>query len=321
MTLDELKARQGWPLTQKIDHAIMTIETFIARSGRPAYVAFSGGKDSTVLLDIVRRYLPSYDIPAVFCNTGNEWPEIVRFVKSIPDVVTIHPEKPVREVLAAYGFPLLSKQVAHDVRQLQHTKSAALLHKRVHGTKRRTGQVPVRWQYLRHAPFDISEKCCDYLKKRPFYRYEKQTGRAPILGVMACESRLRMSMYLRRGGCNSFDEHRPACYPLSIWTDADIWEYIRRYSVPYSEIYDRAGVEQTGCMFCGFGAHLEKGDNTRFARLYALHPQMYCAMMRYSNKGVTYRRALHYIGVSLPDENRQGDLFAPQETPRRLNGD
>lgn len=42
-----------------------------------AYVSFSGGKDSTVLLDIARKIYP--EIPAVFSNTGLEYPEIRKF--------------------------------------------------------------------------------------------------------------------------------------------------------------------------------------------------------------------------------------------------
>lgn len=60
-------------------------------------------------------------------------------------------------------------------------------------------------------------------------------------------------------------------------------------------------------MFCGFGAHLEK--RSRFAILYDLHPKAYEVFMRYENNGVTYRQVLHRIGVQLPDEVRQLELF------------
>lgn len=79
MTIDELRERQQWSLSQKIDHSLGVIDQFLSRCG--AYVAFSGGKDSTVLLDLCRIIKP--DIKAVFCNTGNEYPEIVKFVREL----------------------------------------------------------------------------------------------------------------------------------------------------------------------------------------------------------------------------------------------
>lgn len=90
MTIQELNTRQGWTLSQKIDHAVGTVEAFLSRTGKVPYVSFSGGKDSTVLLDIVRRFVDR-DIKAVFCNTGNEYPEIVRFVRSTENVTIIRP--------------------------------------------------------------------------------------------------------------------------------------------------------------------------------------------------------------------------------------
>lgn len=71
MNLQELRERQSWTLEQKIDHSLGTIEAFVSRMGGvdKVYVAFSGGKDSTVLLDLCRKVYPN--IQAVFCNTGD----------------------------------------------------------------------------------------------------------------------------------------------------------------------------------------------------------------------------------------------------------
>ncbi len=309
MTTQELRTRQNWTLEQKIDHSIGAIEAFIARTGKVPYVSFSGGKDSTVLLDLVRRFVDR-DIKGVFCNTGNEWPEIVRFVRQTDNVTIIWPTMTIKEVLAKHGFPLITKEQAKGIREAKYTKNAALLEKHLHGSRNsnyKSGKISDCWQFLIKAEFDVSEKCCDCLKKRPFHKYEKATGEAPILGIMAEESDLRQSQYVRRGGCNSF-EGRVASYPISIWTGKDSDEYLRKFNVPYSTIYDNPGVRQTGCMFCGFGAHLGQGFS-RFELLYDLHPKAYRLFMNYTNNGVTYRKALRRIGVALPDEQRQLKLF------------
>lgn len=78
MTIEELRHRQQWSLTQKIDHSLGVIEQFYNKLNGGVYVAFSGGKDSTVLYWLARKIYPN--IKAVFCNTRNEHPEIVKFV-------------------------------------------------------------------------------------------------------------------------------------------------------------------------------------------------------------------------------------------------
>lgn len=309
MTTKELQYRQSWTLNQKIDHSVGAVEAFVSQTGRTPYVSFSGGKDSTVLLDLIRRFF-NKDMKAVFCNTGNEYPEIVRFVRSTENVTIIKPLKTVPEVLEYYGFPLISKEQAHGIRQAKTTKSERLLSIRLYGSDPKkghtTGKISDRWQYLINAPFMISEKCCDCLKKRPFEIYQKETNEAPIIGVMAGESDQRKRQYVKRGGCNSFNENNLASYPISIWTDKDIWEYLRKFKVPYCELYDK-GHTRTGCMFCGFGAHLEKVS--RFELLYDLHPKAYSLFMNYQNNGISYREALRTVGIQLPDENRQLKLF------------
>lgn len=311
MDIQTLQERQRWTLEQKIDHAVATVENYIAKTGKTPYVSFSGGKDSTVLLDLVRRFVDS-SIKGVFCNTGNEFPEIVRFVRSTHNVIIIRPNLSVRKVLSTYGFPLISKEQAHGIRQARTTKSKKLLNIRLHGTDKNkgyiSGKIADKWQPLIYAPFTISELCCDYLKKKPFKLYQKETGEVPIIGTMATESEVRKQQYVRRGGCNSFREGHLGSYPLSIWTDADIWGYLRKFNVPYCELYDK-GANRTGCMFCGFGAHLEKPTSSRFAVLHRLHPNAYKAFMNYTNNGITYREALRAVGVVLPDENRQLSLF------------
>ena len=171
MTIQELNTRQGWTLSQKIDHAVGTVEAFLSHTGKVPYVSFSGGKDSTVLLDIVRRFVDR-DIKAVFCNTGNEYPEIVRFVRSTENVTIIRPGITVRKLSESMVFRLISKEQAHGIRQAKTTKSEKLLAIRLHGTDATrgytSGKIADRWQYLIKKPFMISEQCCDCLKKTAF---------------------------------------------------------------------------------------------------------------------------------------------------------
>ena len=306
MNVEELHDRQRWSLNQKLYHTIEVIETFIARTGKVPFVSFSGGKDSTVLLHICRKYIDP-KMKAVFINTGNEYPEIVKFVKSIDNVTIITPKKNIRQLITDRGFPLISKEVAHQIEQVKTTKSERLKQIRLYGSHPEqgifSGKISEKWKFLIDEPFMISDVCCDILKKKPIHTYQKETGEVPILGVMAEESRLREQQYVRRGGCNSFKENKLASYPLSIWTEGDIWDYIRTYKVDICSLYNNIKCRRTGCMFCGFRAHREYPSISRFALLYETHPNLYKVFMNYTNNNVTYREALHKVGINLPDEN------------------
>lgn len=297
-----LKERLLWNLDQKIDHCVATIENFKARTGHNCYVSFSGGKDSTVLLDIARRWVDK-NMLAVFCNTGNEFPNIVAYVKTFPNVEIIHPAHNVKEVIENLGFPLISKDTSEKLRQLKHSRSQKLIDIRLHGYPDTNGgmaKCPAKWVYLKDAKFDISERCCDYLKKRRFKQFERETGLYPLIGTTTSESRLRTQQYLTRGGCSAFDGKRPRSYPISIFTNKDIHDYCQRFKINLCSLYDDGNVRQSGCMVCGFGADQ---DAHHFDYLFQHYPKVYKYFLNLKNNGVTYREALHTIGVRLPDDD------------------
>lgn len=110
----ELQSKQAAPMNVKIALTKQRIREWVDEYGEDGvYVSFSGGKDSTVLLHIVRELFPN--IPAVFCNTGLEYPEIVKFVKTFDNVEIIRPKLSFFKVCEKYGFPLISKEVSECV--------------------------------------------------------------------------------------------------------------------------------------------------------------------------------------------------------------
>jgi 3'-phosphoadenosine 5'-phosphosulfate sulfotransferase (PAPS reductase)/FAD synthetase len=173
-----------------------------------------------------------------------------------------------------------------------------LLNIRLHGGIKGIGKIAEKWKFLIQALFDVSEQCCNFLKKKPFEKYHKETGLFPVIGTMAGESRLRLQKWLQHD-CNFFESNMTASYPLSIWTENDVWAYIRKFSLPYSPIYDM-GLKRTGCMVCGFGCHI-KGDR-RFYFLKETKPKIYEYFMQLKNSGVSYREALQYCGIDFPDK-------------------
>lgn len=116
--------------------------------------------------------------------------------------------------------------------------------------------------------------------------------------------------YLSAEMINFFKKKSFKSRPLSIWTEQDVWDYIKLYDVPYSKIYDDVlddqgnvviqGEKRTGCAYCAFGADQEKTsllDLNRFQRLKLRKPKQYNAMMKLENNGVSYDEALSFIHV------------------------
>ena len=281
----QLQQRQAQPLEIKEQITATRIKAYYERLNGEVYVSFSGGKDSTALLHQVRRIYPS--VPAVFVDTGLEYPEIREFVKTVDNVVWLKPKMPFTQVIADYGYPVISKEVAQKIKEIQTTKSEVLRNTRLNGDSKGNGKISEKWKFLVDAPFKISDRCCHIMKKAPVKQYEKETGRGAIVGTMAADSSLRRQSYLRYG-CNSFED-RPMSTPMAIWLEEDVWAYIKKYGLPYSRIYDM-GYTRTGCMFCMFGVHLE--SDSRFERMKSTHPQIY----NYCMDRLGLREVLRYCG-------------------------
>ena len=225
-TREMMEMRQGYSLQGKMHLSRERIMDWYENHDGKVYVAFSGGKDSTVLLHLVRSIYP--DVPAVFSDTGLEYPEIKEFVKTWDNVVTVRPKMNFKNMLAKYGFPVVSKKQSRFIRDLQNPtpRNEATRNLRLTGMNRAGKYLPTmilskKWRYLIDAPFKISEQCCDINKKNPMKKYEKETDRKPFIGTMVDDSSLRKQAWFR-DGCNSFDGKRVSSKPLSFWTEENI---------------------------------------------------------------------------------------------------
>lgn len=112
--ISDLYQMQSLSLKAKIRMTKWRIREWVDMYGEDGvYVSFSGGKDSTVLLDIARQLYPN--IKAVFVDTGLEYPEIRLFVKTVSNVDWIRPKLTFRQVIEKYGYPFISKEVSECV--------------------------------------------------------------------------------------------------------------------------------------------------------------------------------------------------------------
>ena len=113
-TIDDLRMMQALPLSVKVRMTETRIRQWVQHYGEDGvYISFSGGKDSTVLLDLVRNLYPN--VPAVFVNTGLEHPEIQHFVKTFDNVEILRPKMRFDEVIRTYGYPFIGKEVSKNI--------------------------------------------------------------------------------------------------------------------------------------------------------------------------------------------------------------
>lgn len=424
-TISDLQQLQALPLSLKVRLTQSRIRQWVNEFGESGvYVSFSGGKDSTVLLHIVREMYP--EIPAVFCDTGLEYPEIREFVKTFDNVTWLRPKMNFFQVCEKYGFPIISKEVSENVygarkyltsiiesgsldRQTDRQtvpnyaymadilgidrrrnkenedfqklkygglfsradaeaikrnsvwtttenievseELANLLNERMLNREGGSNQrlaimlgiltndpkhpiqrnIPKdsksqfskeKYQFFLAAPFEISNRCCNVMKKNPATEYGKKTGRVPITAQMASESKLRTQKWLEHG-CNAFDAKKKISNPMSFWTEQDVLWYILENNLPICSVYKEivkdtevdgqldladlgimslerprlktTGCDRTGCVLCGFGCHLEKEGEGRFERLRETHPKMHNLLNIAKNNGYTYKEAIDWI--------------------------
>ena len=416
--ISDLYQMQSLPLSAKIRMTQNRVRAWYEHFDGNVYISFSGGKDSTVLLDLVRNEFGYKDIPAMFVDVPTQYPELRSFVKTFDNVDVVQPKINFFQVCEKYGFPLFSKEISECVQGARKYLTSLLesesvltdrqtdrqtdlpyryWYERVQGIGKyekkvsasmeqtpRTANTPSRggmtqsiadyaelanllnerkskrqggnnqrlaimlgmfaesgeikanipdkdrsqfsleaYKFMLDAPFEISNKCCNVMKKEPAHRYAKETGRMPITAQMASESRLRTQVWLRNG-CNAFEVTNPISNPMSFWTEQDVLRYIKDKGLKICSVYgdvvtddeemgqmqlaDYEGMElfeigqqclhctgcdRTGCVLCGFGAHIQ-GDE-RFIRLRETHPKMYALLDVVQNNGYTMRQAIDWI--------------------------
>ena len=304
----DLAQMQSLPLKYKIIMTKQRIKAWYDYFDGNVYVSISGGKDSQVLAHIVKEMYP--DVPLVFVNTGLEFDSVRLKGFELADEV-LRPSMNFVSVITKYGYPVINKEVAQTLYECQNRKIKGLdaptyRMEKLNGTlidknngKLSSYNIP-QYKFLLDAPFKISHKCCDVMKKIPCKSYEKTTNRKPFLGIMAEESRLRKQKWIQHG-CNAFNEKRPTSQPLSFWTEQDILHYINQNNIDIAEIYGdivytdkdgmfydndlfndympltTTGVKRTGCVFCMFGI---AQDTERFLKLKEAEPKKYDFVMR-----------------------------------------
>ena len=219
-----------------------------------------------------------------------------------------------------YGAPLLGKSAskldAHRINIecfLKYSQTAS-----------EKDKLKDYYDILRECKF--SQHCCKLLKKEPSERMQAELDVDMVFkGLMASESHSRMTSIATRG--HIFESHRPhitdgAFYhvsPIGMWTDDDVWEYIHKYDLKYSPLYDitytaKDGsiqhIKRNGCIMCG--TDLQFKDN-HLSILRQTHPKAWQSCMEHFG----YREQLFKL-FKIKRNNNIYDAFTDDSMKQRV---
>lgn len=320
MNIEDLKELQKQDLNRKIMITQTKILEFYKINNGNICLNFSGGLDSTVLLDVITNM--GFDkiyfkkpVRIVHLDTGLEHKGVYEFVRTKRNVEIIKPnicgincvnceEGCFGKLNKKYGWCFPSKNVSHSLYYAKKGSKWAL--NMFNGVNndgsesyfKKTRFVP--WKNLLETDMLFSDKCCHYLKEKPLDDYIKSEGLFPIIGTRADESHRRTQSWIKSGGCNKYDGKQSK--PLSFWKEQDILQYITKYNIEYAkETYGdivcvkgkltTTKEKRTGCSVCPAGCHLER--KSKYIRMKTENPEMY----DYAINKLNLKQLLDYVGV------------------------
>ena len=227
------------------------------------YLSFSGGKDSTVLHELLDLAIPGNTIPRVYANTGIELNLVRQFVQDKAEqdqrVVIIKPSQPIKKVLEENGYPFKSKEHSFYLETYQRNKAYTKTVNRYlyPSEKRKSFGCPqvLRYQFTPDFDLKISDKCCNELKKKPLKQWQKENNKPySIVGLRQAEGGQRNNTK-----CLAFNGNKlKAFHPLAIVGDDFIEWFIEEYNVELSAVYyPPYNFKRTGCKGCPFALHLQ----------------------------------------------------------------
>lgn len=221
------------------------------------YLSYSGGKDSHLLYWFIKEYAKIDGIQIVGINTYMEHPEIRKRIYKNCDKVLLASLKP-SEIKKRYGIPCFSKSQDDFIDRYQRGCRRKYLLDRIYG-KTFIGRDGKEYQsafnlnkiarekLLSGELHRISTECCTYLKKKPIFKFEKETGLKPILGVRGSEGIIRKSKYI---SCFTQDKKFIPLWDLTDELEKQIYE---KYKIELPSIYKH--ISRTGCMGCPYGSY------------------------------------------------------------------
>lgn len=208
------------------------------------HVAFSGGKDSIVLLELVKKALPRSSYMVIFGDTKMEFPDTYELV----DIV----ERQCKE------------EGINFYRAVSHFEPEESWH--LFGPPSRA----LRWCCTVHKAAPQTLKIREVLRKNNYVGMD-------FVGVRAHESVTRATYDEENFGKKQKGQY--SHNPILEWTSAEIWLYIFSHNLPINNTYKK-GNSRAGCLFCPMGGG--KGDFFQYCS-YAKEIDKYINIIKETN--------------------------------------
>lgn len=227
-----------------------------------AYLSFSGGKDSVVLHYLLDMALPNNNIPRLFLNTGIEYIDMVKFVRSMAEkdyrIVIHNSGVNIPSMLNKYGYPFKSKEHSHILHLWQNNNDSKVgkYYLTKDGNRYKTCPKCLEYQFTKDFNINISDKCCYKLKKEIAKKWEKLNNKSVCMtGMRKSEGGERTSM-----SCiiTDKDNNLKKFHPLSVVSNE--WEnwFIEKYNIQLCKLYyPPYNFQRTGCRGCPFSLNLQ----------------------------------------------------------------
>jgi phosphoadenosine phosphosulfate reductase len=189
------------------------------------HVAFSGGKDSIVMLELVKKALPKSSYMVVFGDTGMEFPDTYEVIDKV------------EEQCRAEGIEFY--------RAASHLK-------------------PEESWRLFGPPSRVLRWCCSVHKSAPqTLKLREVLGKNDYVGMDFVGVRLHESAKRADYDYENYGKKQKGQYshnPILEWTSAEVWLYIYANGLVINEAYKK-GNSRAGCLFCPMGGG--KADSIR----------------------------------------------------------
>lgn len=303
-------------LEMAIDDAIMRIKREYERAEGKIYLSFSGGKDSTVLAEVIKMADLPEKIPFVFANTRIEMDATYKFIKEYDyeNLIIVKPRKPFGQVLKEYGKPAISKNKSEMLRTYQknitdplgfYRSTVLITGEKITkgfvktGKKSRYALAEKHFHFLHpNLGYSIANKCCSYMKKYPFEDFSNEHDmNGTFTGVRVAEGGARATAYK---SCVQIKKRKGKEFymsmPLFDWSDEIVEEFIKKYNVKLSDAYEVYGCDRTGCVGCPYGRNIDK----ELEMVYKHEPNRYKAAIKwlgdvYIDQGVKLNFDANYM--------------------------